>query len=72
MGLSEDDINYYLKEWSCHNAAWFACKIVNKITKNKCNKIVDYENRAKTVDLNTSDSKSFIYRILGGICEAIF
>ena len=65
-GLSMDDINYYLKEWSVHNYAFKHPKTASKITGQT---IEDAQDSAEHVNLNTNDSHASIYKNWGWIFE---
>ena len=58
IGLSEVDIEYYLKEWKVHNFMYEKPTAVALIMNMTADEV---RARAKDVDLNTNDEKSGVY-----------
>ena len=67
-GLSKDDIDYYLNEWSVHNYAYkhpqFAAQYMNI-------SVASVMHSSKHVDLNTNDPRRSKYEGLGQWAEAM-
>ena len=64
-GLSESDIEYYVKEWNSHNLVYTFFDFLDIFVDSE--EINSYKYRTGHVDCNTDDSKSGIYKIIGGI-----
>lgn len=68
--LSEEDLNYYMNEWACHNMGYRYPSIASLLNSDMTrNSALD---SCRHVDLNKGDNKSKYYRLLGGLCEFFY
>ena len=64
-GLSEDNIDYYVREWNVHNVAYKHPSLAQKFIDGT---IEEIKLRAQNVDLNTDDDNASKYNSYGGLC----
>ena len=63
------DMDYYIDEWGEHNFAYKFPEIIARVKGVTKESVID---SAKDVDLNTNDSDSNVYKIIGWITNVLF
>ena len=67
--LSADNIDYYIKEWSCHNCAYWNRELLAFLLKKDVN---DVKKSSVDVDLNTNDPNREDYEKWGGSLSVLY
>ena len=78
-GLSKDNIDYYINEWTVHNAAYHNPGLVMRLQElgvefgdNDFEDISEIKKRSSPVDLDANDKRSKWYTSLGSILALIY
>ena len=74
-GLSENNIDYYIDEWTVHNAAEkhsFFAWVYKRFALGEDVTVADVKKSASHVDLNTDDPNADFYKRIGWMLRIIF
>ena len=60
---------HYIKEWSCHNFAYWNRELLAFLLKKDVN---DVKKSSEDVDLNTNDPNRDVYEKIGGVLNVFY